>query len=147
VVIDTSAILAILLGEPDAESYARAIARDAKRIMSVFSKLEASVVIEAKKGPAGGVELDALIHRADIRLVAQDERQCELARNAWRKYGKGRHQAGLNIGDCCSYALSRYTGEPLLFKGEDFVHTDVQKAPLGPAGKRAAGPKPGGEPA
>jgi len=105
--------------------------------MGVFSKLEAAIVTEAKKGPAGGVKLDALIHRAGIRVVAQDDRQCELARNAWRKYGKGRHRAGLNIGDCCSYAPSRYSGEPLLFRGEGFAHTDVQEAPRGPAGPQA----------
>jgi ribonuclease VapC len=126
-VIDSSAVLAILLGEKDAEYYARAIADDPKRLMSVFSKLEAAIVIEAKKGEAGGMALDALIHRSNMQIVSLDDKQCEIARSAWRKYGKGRHGARLNIGDCCSYALSRYSGEPLLFKGRDFAQTDMQR--------------------
>ena len=129
-VIDSSAVLAILLGEKDAESYARAIADDPKRLMSVFSELEAAIVIEAKKGEAGGMALDALIHRSDIRIVSFDDSQCKIARSAWKKYGKGRHKAGLNIGDCCSYALSRYSGEPLLFKGKDFTQTDIKRIKL-----------------
>lgn len=125
-VIDTSALIAILLGEPEAEIFARQIADDPKRLISAFSLLETSIVIEAKKGDSGGRELDLLIHRAGINLVAMDAEQSELARAAWRKYGKGRHPAGLNIGDCCSYALSKYSGEPLLFKGNDFSKTDIE---------------------
>lgn len=125
-VIDTSALIAILLGEPEAEIFARLIADDPKRLVSVFSLIESSIVIEAKKGDSGGRELDLLIHRAGINIVAMDAEQAELARYAWRNYGKGRNAAGLNIGACCSYALSKYSGEPLLFKGSDFSKTDVK---------------------
>ena len=124
-VIDTSALIAILLGEPEAEFYAEAIAEDPKKLVSVFTLLETSIVIEAKKGDSGGRELDLLMHRAGIEIAALDQGQIELARSAWRNFGKGRHPAGLNIGDCCSYALSKYSGEPLLFKGSDFSKTDL----------------------
>ena len=125
-VIDTSALIAILLGEHDSEVFAIAIANDPKRLISAFSVLEVSIVIEAKKGEAGGRELDLLLHRSQIEIVAMDPDQVELARIAWRTFGKGRHQAGLNIGDCCSYALSKSSGEPLLFKGNDFSKTDLE---------------------
>lgn len=136
-VIDTSALITILLGEPEAGIYAEAIAGDTKRLISVFSMLETSIVIEAKKGDSGGRELDLLIHRANIEIVAMDPDQCDLARSAWRLFGKGRHSAGLNIGDCCSYALSKYSGEPLLFKGDDFSQTDVGKVLIGKDTKEA----------
>jgi len=126
-VLDTSALLAVLLDEPEAAAFARAIAVDPRRIISAFTALETSVVVEAKKGENGGREFDLLVHKASLDIVSMDAGQAELARSAWRKYGKGRHPAGLNIGDCCSYALSRYTGEPLLFKGEDFSKTDVHR--------------------
>jgi ribonuclease VapC len=126
-VIDSSALLALLLKEADAAEIARAIAADARRLASAFTVLETSVVIEAKKGEAAGRELDLLLHRTDIDVVVMDAGQVELARSAYRKYGKGRHPAGLNVGDCCSYALARYTGEPLLFKGGDFAQTDIPR--------------------
>jgi ribonuclease VapC len=125
-VVDTSAIMAVLLGEPDAELFARALAGDEKRVISAFTALESAIVIEAKKGDAGGRELDLLLHYARVEIVAMDPAQSELARIAWRTYGKGSHSAGLNIGDCCSYALSKYSGEPLLCKGEDFSKTDIK---------------------
>ncbi len=125
-VIDTSALIAILLGEPEAQRIASAIADDPKKVMSSFSLLEAGIVIEAKKGEAGGRELDLLIHRCEIEVVNFTTDQSELARVCWRRFGKGRHPASLNIGDCCSYALSKYTNEPLLFKGEDFSRTDLE---------------------
>ena len=125
-VIDTSALIAILLGESEAQRIASAIAGDPKKVMSSFSLLEAGIVIEAKKGEAGGRELDLLIHRCEIEVVNLTTEQSELARVCWRRFGKGRHPASLNIGDCCSYALSKYTNEPLLFKGEDFSKTDLE---------------------
>ena len=125
-VIDTSALIAILLGEPEARTFSESIAADPKRLISVFSALETGIVIEAKKGEAGGRELDLLIHRAGIKVVEMDSGQADLARSAWRSFGKGRHPAGLNLGDCCSYALSKYYVEPLLFKGDDFSKTDVE---------------------
>jgi len=127
-VIDSSVLISILLGEPETIAFSKAIAADPKRLVSVFSVLETSIVIEAKKGEAGGRELDLLLHRAQIQPVDLSEEQMELARLAWRKHGKGHHPAGLNIGDCCSYALSKYSGEPLLFKGEAFIKTDVEFA-------------------
>ena len=125
-VIDTSALIAILLGEPEAESLSEAIANDPKRLISAFTLLEIGIVIEAKKGEAGSRELDLLIHKSQIEIIALTLEQCELAREAWRIYGKGRHPAGLNIGDCCSYALAKYSGEPILFKGNDFTKTDIK---------------------
>ena len=125
-VIDTSALIAILLGEPEGEAFARAIADDSIRLISAPTALEAGIVIEAKKGETGGRELDLLIHRARIEIVSMNEEQTEIARTAWRKFGKGRHPAGLNIGDCCSYALAKHAGEPLLFKGDDFSKTDIR---------------------
>jgi ribonuclease VapC len=123
-VIDTSAILAILLGEPEALRYAKAISEDPKRLIAVFTVLECAVVIEARKGPHGARELDLLFHEAGIEAVGMDHEQVALAREAYRRFGKGRHRAQLNLGDCCSYALAKQTGEPLLFKGQDFSNTD-----------------------
>jgi ribonuclease VapC len=128
VVIDTSAIVAILLGEPEAQRFSLTIAYAPRCLMSAFSVLETSIVIEAKKGEEGGRELDLFLHKGQVKIVNLDMEQSRLARHAWRKYGKGRHPAGLNIGDCCSYALAVHSGEPLLFKGEDFGKTDVKKA-------------------
>ncbi len=123
-VIDTSAIMAILLGEPDGDIFARIIADAPKKMISAFTALEAGIVIEAKKGELGSREFDLFLHHAQIEIVALNQDQFEIAREAWRTFGKGRHPAGLNIGDCCAYALSKYSGEPLLHKGEDFSKTD-----------------------
>jgi ribonuclease VapC len=124
-VVDTSALIAILLNEPEAIRFAKALALDPKRLISAFNLLETAIVIEAKKGEAGGRELDLLLHRVQMETVALTSEQAELARLAWRRYGKGRHPAGLNIGDCCAYALAKYSGEPLLFKAADFLQTDL----------------------
>jgi ribonuclease VapC len=97
-------------------------------LISAFNALETGIVVEARKGAAGGREFDLLLHRARIEIVAMNADQTELARAAWSKYGKGNHPAGLNIGDCCAYALAKYSGEPLLFKGNDFSQTDIQAA-------------------
>lgn len=124
-VIDTSALLAILLDEPSRPGLARAIAADPKRLVSGASLLEATMVIEARHGDAGGRELDLLVHRSNMTVVDVTADQIEVARNAWRTFGKGRHVAGLNFGDCFSYALAVETREPLLFVGDDFSETDV----------------------
>ena len=124
-VIDASALLAILLGEPEAEEFSRSIADDPKRLVSALSALEAAIVIHARKGTAGIRELDLLIHSAGATIVSFDADQVLLARSTYEKYGKRRHPAALNQGDCCSYALARSSGEPLLFKGNDFSRTDV----------------------
>ena len=124
-VIDTSAILAILLGEPESEVFMQALAEDTKRLTSAVSALEAAIVIHNRKGPAGARELDLLIFTAGIVTVSMNEEQVRLAKEAYVKFGKGHHPAALNMGDCCSYALSRLSGEPLLYKGDDFSKTDI----------------------
>ena len=124
-VIDTSVLLAVLLGEAEAEDFTRAIAADPKCLVSAFTVLEAAVVIHSRKGPTGGRELDLLLHKAGATVVSFDAEQAVLARSAYESFGKGHHPAALNLGDCCSYALSRSSGEPLLFKGNDFSKTDV----------------------
>jgi ribonuclease VapC len=132
-VIDSSAIIAVLLNEANAAQIAEAIDSGAQRLLSAASLLEASIVIESRKGEDAGRELDLLIYRAAIEIVAVDQDQAEIARVAWRRYGKGRHPAGLNYGDCFSYALARSRGLPLLFQGEDFSRTDIDAVPLLPA--------------
>jgi ribonuclease VapC len=130
-VVDTSALLAILLGEPEAENVAAAIERNTPRLLSAASLLEASIVIEARKGEAGGRELDLLLYRSEIEVVAVDRDQAEAARTAWRRFGKGRHAAALNYGDCFAYALAKTRRLPLLFRGEDFARTDVAVVSIG----------------
>lgn len=124
-VIDSSALLSILLGEDDASRIAAAILAEPKRLISAVTLLETSIVIEARKGPAGGRELDMLLHSARIEVASMTLQQVDIAREAYRRYGKGRHPAKLNMGDCCSYALARHSGERLLFKGEDFSQSDI----------------------
>ena len=127
-VIDSSALLAILLDEPDSDRMIAAMERDQRRMLSAVQLLESAIVIEAKKGAAGGRELDLLLHRAQVQVVNFTAELAEGARGAWRQWGKGRHPAGLNFCDCCAYALAQQLGEPLLFKGEDFRRTDVRIA-------------------
>ena len=127
-VIDTSALIAILFGEPEALLFSRAVADDSRKLISAFNVLETGIVVEARKGESGGREFDLLLHRAQIEIVAMNADQAELARAAWRKYGKGNHPASLNIGDCCAYALAKHSEEPLLFKGDDFSKTDIRAA-------------------
>ena len=129
-VIDSSAIVAILLNEADAADIAQAIESNSQRLLSAANLLEASIVIENRKGEAGGRELDLLIYRAAIEIVAVDQEQAQLARIAWRRFGKGRHPAGLNYGDCFAYALARTRQLPLLFQGDDFSRTDIDIVPL-----------------
>ncbi|MGH7962300.1 MAG: type II toxin-antitoxin system VapC family toxin [Candidatus Binatia bacterium] len=126
-VIDTSVLLAILFDESDAEGFEIALEADSSRLMSAASVLEAAIVVEARLGEAGGRELDLLLHRARITIAAFTAEQVDVARQAFRTYGKGRHPAGLNYGDCFPYALSKMSGEALLFKGNDFVQTDVER--------------------
>src|SRR6516225_12310126 len=116
-VIDSSAIIAVLLNEANAAQIAEAIDSGSQRLLSAASLLEASIVIESRKGEAAGRELDLLIYRAAIEVVAVDQEQAELARIAWRRFGKGRYPAGLNYGDCFAYALARTRQLPLLFQG------------------------------
>ena len=124
-VVDTSALIALLLDEPEAEDFRVALEDDEKRLVSAGTLLEAALVIEARKGEAGGRELDLLLQKASFTVVPVDEEQVAEARRAWRRYGRGRHDAGLNFGDLFAYALTRTSGEALLFKGHDFTRTDV----------------------
>ncbi|MBI2922075.1 MAG: type II toxin-antitoxin system VapC family toxin [Planctomycetes bacterium] len=128
-ILDTSAILAILLSEPEAAEFAAAIQADPKRLLSAISYVEAAIVLEARKGSQATHDLDFLIHRAAIDVIPFDLAQAERARRAWIQFGKGRHPAALNMGDCCVYALSAVTSEPVLFKGSDFAHTDARRVP------------------
>lgn len=127
-VIDTSAIVAIFFNEPDAPSYRERIAGDPTRLISAATFLEAAMVIEGRFGEAGGAEFDLWLHKAEVEIAAVTAEHTDQARRAWRRYGKGRHPAGLNYGDCFSYALAALTGEPLLFKGCDFSQTDIEAA-------------------
>lgn len=129
-VIDTSAILAVLLGEDDGIRYLDAVMAESIRHLSAVSALECAVVLTVKKGDKALSELDLFLSRAAIETVAFDQEQARLARRAFARYGKGRHPAALNFGDCCVYALAKYLEEPLLFKGADFSRTDVMKAQL-----------------
>lgn len=124
-VIDTSALIAVLLGEPDAGRVVQAIEAGSPRLLSAANLLEASIVIESRKGEAGGRELDLLLYRGEIEVVAVEQDQAEAARAAWRRFGKGRHPAALNYGDCFAYALAKTRHLPLLFRGNDFSQTDI----------------------
>ena len=127
-VIDSSAIVAIAFDEPEAAAFEIKIADDPIRLISAATVLEAAMVIETRLGAAGGSELDLWLHKVGIEIVAVDADQADIARRAWRRFGKGRHSAGLNYGDCFSYALAATRQEPLLFKGKDFSQTDIQAA-------------------
>lgn len=126
-VLDTSALLAILLDEPERRAFIEAIERDPTRLMSVASFVECSLVLETRFGPEGTRDLDLFIARAQVTLAPVDVDQAYVARQAYRRFGKGRHAAALNFGDCFAYALSRTLAEPLLFKGGDFALTDVDR--------------------
>ena len=130
-VVDTSALVAVLFDEPERAQFTQAIAADPRRLVSAATLVEASIIVEARRGESAGRELDLLLHRAGVVTVAVDAEQAEAARRAWRRYGKGRHKAGLNYGDCFSYALAQVSGEPLLFKGDDFSLTDAVRVQAG----------------
>ena len=127
-IVDSSALLAILFEESDADRYDDALAQASSRRMSVANFLEAAMVAEARGGMADGDDLDALIERSRIELVPVTLEHAQFARRAWRRFGRGNHPAGLNFGDCFAFALAEATGEPLLFKGDDFALTGVDSA-------------------
>ena len=127
-IVDTSAVLAILFHEPDAEHFARAITMASSRRMSVAALVETTIVLESRSGAAAGYELDAFLEEAAIELEPVTPEHAQAARRAWRQFGKGNHPAGLNFGDCLAYALAQARREPLLFKGQDFELTDVEVA-------------------
>lgn len=125
-VVDTSAIIAILQQEPDARRYADIIQEGAVKLVSAVSVLEAGILANARKGDQGEQELDAFLASAELEIVPFDEEQAAVARTAFKKFGKGNHPANLNFGDCAVYALAATRAEPLLFKGSDFSATDLE---------------------
>lgn len=127
-VIDTSAIVAIALNEAEAAAFKKRIADDPVRLISAATLLEVSMVIEARLGEAGGSERDLWLHKVGVDIISVEAEHADQARRAWRRYGKGRHPAALNFGDCFSYALAKLTGEPFLYKGTDFSQTDLEAA-------------------
>jgi ribonuclease VapC len=130
-VVDSSALIAMLLDEPQAAALLSAALGADTCWVSAFNLLETSIVITARKGPAGRLALDSLLQVLGVEAIPLTAEHVLLARTAWQTYGKGNHAAGLNIGDCCAYALSRYAGFPLLAVGTDFPQTDVELALLG----------------
>jgi ribonuclease VapC len=125
-VIDTSALVAIFLAEPERRRFLDLIIEAGTRLVSAANALETGIVLEARRGEAAGREFDLFVVRANLQVVPVDGEQVEIARSAWRKYGKGRHPAGLNFGDCFAYALGKSSGESLLAKGTDFGATDIE---------------------
>jgi ribonuclease VapC len=127
-ILDTSALIAILYGEPEAEAFARRIHEAETCRMSVATWVELALVVESQLGPEGMRQAEVFLRRAGIVIEPLTVEQGELARQGFLDFGKGRHKAGLNYGDCFAYALAKAAGEPLLFKGNDFVHTDISAA-------------------
>lgn len=123
--IDTSAVVAILRDEPEREDFAVLIESAGRRIISTVSVLEAGMVLGGRYGIDAASDLDLFLLRGRIEVVPFDQEQLGFARRAFERYGKGRHPAGLNFGDCAAYALAQCSGEPLLYKGSDFDLTDV----------------------
>jgi len=128
VIVDTSALLAVIFGEPDAEGYLRTMASADALGASTATLTEALIVAEVRQGREAAADLAALLDELEVEIVSLDEAQSELAAAAWRRFGKGRHPAALNFGDTFSYALAVTRGEALLFKGDDFAATDVMRA-------------------
>lgn len=132
-IIDTSALIAILRAEPEAVACAKAIERASVRRISAANFVEAAIVIDGSRDPVASRRFDDLCREAGLVIEPVNEAQARIAREAYRDYGRGSgHLAKLNFGHCFAYALAKATGEPLLFKGEDFLHTDVTPAILGP---------------
>lgn len=128
-IVDTSALIAILRAEPDAADFAEAIEAATSRRMSAANYLEAAVVMDSARDPIVSRRFDELCTAADIRIEPVTEAQARTAREAYRDFGRGSgHPAGLNFGDCFAYALAKDTREPLLYKGKDFIHTDLASA-------------------
>lgn len=128
IVVDTSALLAVLQGEPEAPSFNEAIDGADACLLSAASYAETFIVVETRYGADGSRDLALYLHEAAITIVPVDRDQADIARQAYLAYGRGRHPAGLNFGDCFAYALAKLHGVPLLFKGEDFSRTDLVAA-------------------
>lgn len=128
-IIDSSAFIAMLRAEPEASSFVEVLTRSSARRLSAANFVEVAIAIDAGRNPVSSAQVDTFIRTAQIEIVAVTESQAHLARAAYRDYGKGSgHPAQLNFGDCFAYALAKETGEPLLYKGNDFIHTDLRSA-------------------
>ncbi|MBZ5685433.1 MAG: type II toxin-antitoxin system VapC family toxin [Acidobacteriia bacterium] len=127
-ILDASAIIAMLRAEPEARDLAAAMFSAGSRRVSAVNYVEAAVVIESGKDPVASRRFDDFFRASHVTIQAVTETQAQIARQAYRDFGKGRHKAGLNLGDCFAYALARDLDEPLLFKGTDFKHTDIEAA-------------------
>lgn len=129
-IVDTSAVIVILRNEPQARAFATAIAGAERRSMSAANYLEAAVVIDGSRNPIASRRFDDLLREAEIVIEPVTEQQAKVAREAYRDFGRGSgHPAKLNIGDCFAYALAKTSGEPLLFQGDDFIHTGISRVP------------------
>jgi len=127
-IVDTSALCAILFAELEAQSFADLLRSPDRKLMSAMNAFEAGMVIESRMGTEGANVLWDIMQSTDIDIVAFDATLAEVALDAWRQFGKGHHPAGLNFADCAAYALARVTNQPLLYKGEDFSLTDIVRA-------------------
>jgi ribonuclease VapC len=128
VILDSSAVVAILRAEPEAPAMAQAVDRVEECAISAVNYVEAAIVIDSGRDPVASRRFDDFFREAGIAIESVTPRQAEIAREAYRDFGKGRHRAGLNLGDCFAYALAKEKGEALLFKGDDFFHTDIEPA-------------------
>ena len=126
--IDSSALIAILRDEPERAAFVRKLGADRVRLLSAANWLEAAIIVDDRFGENGARDLKLFVLEAAIEIVPVTAAQAELARVAYRRFGRGNHPARLNYGDCFAYALARETGEPLLFKGDDFSRTDIPAA-------------------
>ena len=126
-VIDTSALMAVFLNEPEREEFLELILKAEKRLLSAATMVETGIVLEARRNEVAARELDLFLHEAEIEIISVDRTQAEQARVAFRKYGKGRHPAALNFGDCFTYALAIVSGEPVLAKGDEFQRANLKK--------------------
>jgi ribonuclease VapC len=128
-IVDTSALIVILRDEPEARAFAMAIADTDRRRMSAANYLETAIVIDGSRDPIASRRFDDLLREAGIAIEPVTEDQAKVAREAYRDFGRGSgHAAKLNFGDCFAYALAKTSGEPLLFKGDDFIHTGIAVA-------------------
>ena len=128
-VVETSAVLAILLDEPEAAEFAQRIEDDPAPLISAASVLEAGIVLLSRYGPDARGDLQEFLAQGGLQVEPVTAEQADLALDAYQRFGKGRHLAGLNFGDCFAYALCKSTGQPLLFKGQDFSQTDIATVP------------------
>ena len=129
-IVDSSAIIAILRDEPDAAEISEALSQAVIRRMSAVTYVESAIVTDGNRDPVLSRRFDDLLRDLRMQIESVTPRQAEIARYAYRDFGKGRHKAGLNFGDCFAYALAKEMDEPILFKGDDFRHTDVEPAPF-----------------